>query len=192
MRKIIILIIFFCFLPGCVYLGYLKDPFSDIPNLSRVNPRLYRGGEPKKLGWEKLKSLGIKSIVNLEEKGSGDSNEKRVAESLGIKMYYLPISLHIVPTEGQVLMFLEIVLASENQPVFIHCNNGRDRTGVMIAMYRVVVDGWTIKNAYDEATSLGYWPYYGEDAPLKKFIHQLKDKKIYFEKAKELKSEQTN
>ncbi len=191
MRKVIILILCVSFLPGCVYSGYLKDPFSDIPNLSRVNPQLYRGGEPKKTGWEKLKSLGIKSIVNLEEKGPGDSNEKLTAESLEIKVYYLPLSLYTVPSEEQVLMFLGIVLTPENQPVFIHCNNGRDRTGVMIAMYRVIVDGWTIKNAYGEATSLGYWPYYGEDAPLKKFIHQLKDKKIYFEKAEELKNEQS-
>ncbi|MFH1397162.1 MAG: hypothetical protein ABIH27_01235, partial [Candidatus Omnitrophota bacterium] len=94
MRKIIILALCVFFLPGCVYLGYLKNPFSDIPNFSRVNPQLYRGGEPKKPGWEKLKSLGIKSIVNLEEKGPGNSNEKRTAESLGIKVYYLPLSLY--------------------------------------------------------------------------------------------------
>mgnify|MGYP001617255545 CR=1 FL=1 len=187
--SIIISILSACFLSGCAYLGYLKDPFYDIPNLRQVNPQLYRGGEPKKLGWDKLKSLGIKSIVNLEEKRPGDSNEKRTAESLGIKVYCLPLSLYSVPSEEQVLMFLGIVLTPDNQPVFIHCNNGRDRTGVMIAMYRVVVNGWTIKDAYGEATSLGYWPYYGEDAPLKKFIHQLKDKKNYFEKIGELKNE---
>jgi hypothetical protein len=52
-------------------------------------------------------------------------------------------------------------------------------------MYKVIVSGSTIKQAYKEAKNLGFWPYYGE-AELKNFIHQLKDKQIFFEKAREL------
>lgn len=189
MRKI--RIIFLCFFLysslGCAYLGYLKDPFSDIPNFRQVSPLLYRGGKPSLRGWEKLKSLGVKTVINLEETNKRNNRES-AGETTGIKVFRLPISLYNAPGDEQVFSFLEIVSAKENQPVFIHCNNGRDRTGVMIALYRIVMDGWTIKNAYREAVALGYWPYYGEDAPLKKFIHQLKEKKPYFQKAEELKN----
>ncbi len=189
--KIFILSFSLCFSMGCAYLGYLKDPFSDIPNFRQVTPQLYRGGKPNIQGWEKLKFLGIKTVINLEETNKINSQELTL-ETTGIKVVRLPLNLYTVPSDEQIFLFLKIVLSAKNQPVFIHCNNGRDRTGVMIALYRVVFNGWTIKNAYDEAVSLGYWPYYGEDAPLKKFIHQLKEKKAYFKKAEEFKNEKTN
>ncbi len=193
MLKIILIIFSFCFLPSCAYLGYLKDPFADIPNFHEVNPQLYRGGMlDKTAGWDKLKTLKIKSIISFEEENPQSCKRKQTAESFGLKVYSIPVSLYAAPTDKQVLEFLTIALTSENQPIFVYCNNGRDRSGVMIALYRVVVEGWTIKNAYHEAVSLGYWPYYGEDTPLKNFIHQLKDKKIYFKKAHELKNEKNN
>ncbi len=193
MLKFIFIIFSLCLLPSCSYLGYIKDPFTAIPNFQEVTPKLYRGGKPDKTaGWEKLKNLKIKTLISFEENNPQNLKRKQTAEALGLKVYSIPISLYAAPSEEQVFEFLTITLSSKNQPVFVYCNNGRDRSGVMIALYRVVVDGWTIKNAYHEAVSLGYWPYYGEDTPLKNFIHQLKDKKKYFEKAQALKNENNN
>jgi len=184
---------------GCAYLKYLKDPFVDIPNFHQVNPvrnkaqspqataisngvnkGLYRGGRPNEEGWIRLKEIGIKTVVDLCGKDENATKEKKLMSKLGIDFVNIPLSVYKEPTEQQVLKFLNIVTDKQRQPVFVHCDSGRDRTGAMIAMYRVVVCGWSIKQAYNEAKSLGFWPYHG-DAELKRFIHQLKDKKIYFE-----------
>jgi protein tyrosine/serine phosphatase len=113
-------------------------------------------------------------------------NEERWAAANGIKFYNLPIDLYTKPSDDQALRFLEIVLDNANQPVYVHCEDGRDRTGTMIALYRVAAENWTIKDAYHEARVIGYWPYHGDEAPLKMFVHQLKDKPLFFKKAKEL------
>ena len=184
MRKIIIFI-GLMFIGGCAYLGYLKDPFTDIPNFHQVNGNIYRGGQPKLLGLERLESLGIKTIVSLRGHNDTLLKEQKSASNLGMNFYNIPLSVYKRPDDEQVLTFLEIILDTKNQPIFIHCGSGRDRTGAMIALYRVVVQRWGPKEAYKEAKHLGFWPYYGKNE-LKIFIHQLKDKKLYFDKVKEV------
>lgn len=183
-KKSAFIILGLMLLSGCAYLGYLKDPFEDIPNFHKVDQALYRGGQPKENGYAELKALGIKTIISFREGNKAALKEKEIAQSMGINFYNIPLSVYKKPEDSQAVAFLDIVLTEENQPVFVHCSNGRDRTGTMIAMYKVTARGWTIKNAYKEARSLGFFPYRGE-AELKNFIHQLKDKQIYFQKAKE-------
>lgn len=65
------------------------------------------------------------------------------------------------------------MLKTAKRPLFIHCEDGRDRTGTMVALYRVAAEGWTIKQAYTEARTIGYWPYHGDEAPLKAFMRQM-------------------
>lgn len=182
--KRILFIICILTLSGCAYLGYIKDPFVDIPNFYKVDERIYRGAQPKGQGYNTLKSLGIKTVISLRGKDKTLQSEKETLNALGINLFHIPMSKYSRPTDEQVINFLDIVLDKNNQPVFIHCTSGRDRTGAMLAMYKVTACGWTIKNAYKEAKNLGFWPYYGE-TELKNFIHQLKDKQIYFQKAKE-------
>lgn len=165
---------------GCAYLGYLKDPFVDIPNFYQVDKALYRGGQPNKEGMRRLKDTGIKTIINLRNPDEELMAEKELAAALGIDFVNIPLSIYRIPSDEQVLEFLSIVTDEEKQPIFVHCESGRDRTGAMVAVYRVVVSGWTIKQAYKEAKRKGFWPYRG-NACLKKFIHQLKDKDIFFE-----------
>lgn len=184
MKKTIVCLLLLL-ISGCAYLGYLRDPFVDIPNFYQVDERLYRGGQPKPEGFQNLKSLGIKTVISLRGEDEKTYNEKETLKALGISFFNLPMSVYTRPKDEQVISFLETVLNKNNQPVFVHCESGRDRTGAIVAMYRVVVSGLTIKQAYKEAKNMGFWPYRGE-AELKNFIHQLKDKKIFFEKTREL------
>lgn len=183
--KIVAVCLILLFVSGCAYLGYLRDPFVDIPNFYRVDARLYRGGQPKAEGFKKLQTLGIKTVISLRKANEKTHNEIETLKTMGINFYNLPMSVYTRPSDDQIIFFLETVLNKNNQPVFLHCESGRDRTGAIVAVYRVVACGLTIKQAYKEAKNLGFWPYHGE-AQLKNFIHQLKDKKIYFEKAQEL------
>lgn len=52
--------------------------------------------------------------------------------------------------------FLKVIAESENHPVFLHCQHGADRTGVMSAVYRIVVQGWSKEAAIREMTEGGY------------------------------------
>jgi len=183
MKKFIFLTFILIF--GCTYLRYLEVPWVDIPNFCQVDERIFRGGRPTKEGFKKLKLLGVKTVVSLRGEDKATLEDRKIATELGFKFYNIPLSVYRKPTDKEVIRFLEIVLNKENKPLFVYCQSGRDRTGAMIALYRVVVCNWQPKQAYKEAKRLGFWPYYG-DAELKKFIHQLKDKKIYFKKAKEL------
>lgn len=166
---------------GCAYMGYLKDPFVDIPNFRKINESLYSGGLPKPEGLVRIKKIGIKTIISL--RNEIPQYEKSFIQKNNIELIKIPLSIYKRPTDEQILKFLKTTLTKEKQPVFIHCKDGRDRTGAIIAVYRTVVDGLGPKEAYKEAKNHGFWPYRGDDV-LKNFIHQLKDKPIYYEKTK--------
>jgi tyrosine-protein phosphatase SIW14 len=189
MKKIIVIIVCSVLFAGCAYVSYMKDPFADIPAFAKVTQTLYRGGPPKTAGYETLRNLGIKSILSLSQDTKRVHQEESWAAANNIKFYSIPVDLYSRPSDDKAIRFLEVVLDRSNLPIFVHCEDGRDRTGTMIAFYRVVVMGWTIKDAYNEARVIGYWPYHTDEAPLKAFVHQLKDKSLYFEKAKELSRE---
>ncbi|MCD6402534.1 hypothetical protein J7L36_01625 [bacterium] len=53
--------------------------------------------------------------------------------------YNIPLSVYKKPTDKQVIKFLKIVLDKKNQPVFLHCESERERTGAFVAVYRVIV-----------------------------------------------------
>ena len=59
------------------------------------------------------------------------------------------------PTDEQVERALAVIDARENWPVFVHCQRGADRTGVIIAVYRILRDKWTAEQAIDEAKRFG-------------------------------------
>ena len=63
--------------------------------------------------------------------------------------------------------FFDIVLDPQRQPVFIHCKRGKDRTGTMVALYRIEVNGWSNAEAIAEMDAFGYTDYYRD---LKRFV----------------------
>lgn len=174
---------------GCGYAGYLRDPFTDIPTLAKVNEHLYRGGYPKPEGYQRLKALGIQTIVNLSDDAEGVARDEAAAQEYGFRLVHIPLSVYTWPEDEKVLVFLETVLSPEAQPVYVHCSRGRDCTGAMIAVYRVIVEGKGPKEAYAEALRYGFWPYRGE-VVLKKYIHQLKDRAVLYDCARRFRATQ--
>lgn len=163
---------------GCGLTGYLRDPFVDIPAFSEVNENLYRGGVPKPAGYEQLRQLGVRTIIDL--RGVPEQGRPLPEAARGFRRVEIPLSVTRWPEDEKALQFLQTALDPEAQPVFVHCSSGRDRTGAMIAVYRVIVEGWGPKEAYREALAHGFWPYRGE-VVLKKYIHQLKDRKVLYD-----------
>ena len=158
------LVSFSLFLVGFSIHGQTVDS-KVLPNFHRVNERLYRGAEPKKEGIAELKALGIKTVVDIGN-GSEDSKEERSwVEGAGMK--YVNIHLHnwLKSKPEDVDAILKEVESVDNQPVFLHCKRGKDRTGTVVGVYRLKNDGWLPKQALDEAEKygMGFWQFWMKD-----------------------------
>jgi protein tyrosine/serine phosphatase len=133
--------------------------YPELPNFHQVNAGLYRGAQPREGGIKKLASLGIKTVINLRDDDTREQNEAREAKADGLNYFNIPLSNKSAPSDAQVEQVLALINAPGNQPVFVHCNRGADRTGTIIATYRISHDGWTSEKAKAEAKhyGMGFW-----------------------------------
>ncbi len=131
-----------------------------IENFAKVAEGLYRGAQPSEEGLRGLRDLGVRTVVNLREHHS----EKEEAEALGLSAVEIPIRAGIFgskpPSEEDLRRFFEVVLDRNRRPVYVHCAQGKDRTGTMCALYRIEVDGWTPDEAIAEMQDFGYHDVY--------------------------------
>jgi protein tyrosine/serine phosphatase len=139
-----------------------------LPNFYEVNPALYRGGQPASGGLQQLADLKIKTIVNLRGKGEEVAREKEAARALGLRFFHVPFERAGRPRDADVKLVLSIINTPEYQPVFVHCQQGADRTGTIIAIYRITRDGWTSEKAKAEANRFGMHVW---ESGMKDYIH---------------------
>lgn len=132
---------------------------KELPNFHRVNGTLFRGGQPKTGGFELLSRLGIKTVVNLRDDDDRETQEESDVERAGLRYFNVPLKRLGRPNDREVEEVLSVINNSENQPVFVHCAHGADRTGVVIAVYRITNDGWTGDQATAEAKRYGLKPW---------------------------------
>lgn len=140
-------------------LSAAQDKNSGLPNFYRVNDTLYRGGQPSDSGYTRLAKLGIKTVLDLRDDGERARSAELKARAAGLRYFNLPMSEFSKPTDRRVAEALSIINSEENQPVFVHCKRGSDRTGTIIAIYRIEYQGWTSEEAKEEAKrfGLGFW-----------------------------------
>ena len=126
-----------------------------IPNFLVVAPNIFRGGQPTDDGWAFLRKAGVTRVIklNLESEGSEDG-----ARKLGMEIIYKPIDL-----DEQLLFrpkYDDVSVAAHAMVprTFIHCTHGEDRTGLVVACYRVWVEGWEKKVAEAEMKQHGFHP----------------------------------
>jgi protein tyrosine/serine phosphatase len=150
-----------------------ESQYADLPNFHQVNPQLYRGAQPKAGGLQTLKGIGIKTIVNLRGEDEHAREEGEETRALGLRYYNVPLPELSSPNDKQVQQVLEIINTVENQPVFVHCRRGEDRTGTIVACYRISHDGWTASEAKAEAEKRGMsWTQVGMKRFIDKFYKQ--------------------
>ena len=124
---------------------------AGVSNLHKVSSNLYRSAQPTAQGMGQLKQLGIQTIVNLR---SFHSDRDAIGQTgLAYDHIYMK-AWH--PEEEDVIRFLQIVTNPKRTPVLVHCQHGADRTGSMVALYRIAVQGWTKEAAIREMTQGGF------------------------------------
>lgn len=127
-----------------------------VHNFWKINDQVYRGAQPTDAGFKSLAKLGIRTIVDLRLDGEhSQAEEQRLVESAGMKYVSVPMQGMATPENRDVLRVLAILENPEAGPVFVHCRRGADRTGALIACYRIGHDGWENKQALSEARHLG-------------------------------------
>jgi tyrosine-protein phosphatase SIW14 len=130
-----------------------QDP---LPNFNLVNDQILRGGQPTDDGFKKLADRGVKTVVDLRWVDEHDiPHEKKVVEADGMRFVSIPMRGLSAPTLEQVSKVLSVLEDSNSWPVFVHCRRGSDRTGTVLACYRIAHDHWKNGDALQEAKTYG-------------------------------------
>lgn len=122
-----------------------------VANLHRITPTLYRSAQPSAHGMRGLERLGIRRVINLRRFSSDVSHVRGTMltlDEMRIKTWHV--------RDHHVIAVLRLVQQRRLGPFLIHCWHGADRTGLMSAMYRIVVQGWAREDALAEMMHGGY------------------------------------
>jgi tyrosine-protein phosphatase SIW14 len=123
---------------------------AHLQNLFRVHNDLYRSEQPDHDAFIELSGMGIKSVLNLRTTEKDDE----LIGSVAIKPFIVPMDAGSF-TDKEVIDALKAI-ASAPKPILVHCRHGSDRTGVVIAMYRIIYQNWTKEDALNELLNGGY------------------------------------
>ena len=139
-----------------------------IDNFGKVDEEYYRGAQPDGRDYQDLAALGVKTVIDLTRDGRDD--ERTRVESAGMTFFRIPLTTSQRPSDAAVKQFLSIVNDADRQPVYVHCQGGQHRTGVMTAVYRMTKYGWTEDQAYSEMKRYKFETFFGHPE-LRHFVH---------------------
>jgi len=129
---------------------------DNLPNFQKVDDHVYRGAQPTDSGFQELAQLGLKTVIDLRDIGEhSQADEQKVVTDLGMRYVSIPMHGMSTPKDDQVAAVEALLNDASSGPVFVHCKRGADRTGMVIAVYRISHDRWDNKKALTEAKSNG-------------------------------------
>ncbi len=163
MKKIIAIIFFIYFILGC---EPRKEADTYIPpetsvsdkqfNFHIVNDRIWRSAQPSIESIDVMKKHGLKTIINLRGSEENHLWESRICDSLGIQYFHMPMDGREVPDTADLNNILRIIENQQNQPVMYHCLGGKDRTGIVTAIYRLKNSDVSFEEVHKEMLMYGY------------------------------------
>lgn len=129
-----------------------KLTVKGVPNLGEVTLALYRGSQPTREGFERLAKMHIAIVVDLR---GNRKSERDTVTTLGMQYVAIPWFC-MRPKDIVIAQFLSLLRDNPNKKIFVHCNTGIDRTGMMVAAYRMAVEKWTADEAMQEMQAFGF------------------------------------
>ncbi len=132
---------------------------AGIERFSEVRKGLYRGGQPDGTSdYAYLKSLGVRTIINLRTTETDIQKEREISSTLGLAFRTYPIDGARYPEEAVINRVLDDFTDRKLLPIFVHCHAGKDRTGLVIGLSRIRVERWTPELAHQEMLQFGFEP----------------------------------
>lgn len=147
-----------------------------INNLRVISPQLIGGGQPDLAGLKLLKKAGVKTVVNLRyaaksnaaagsssflrNRGDDDEigEEQENCRLLDLKFVNISMQNSSAPATACLDKFISLFAEPNHLPIYAHCLHGQERTGLMLAAYRLKIEGWTVEAAYEEMLKYGFDP----------------------------------
>jgi protein tyrosine phosphatase (PTP) superfamily phosphohydrolase (DUF442 family) len=142
-----------------------REEVSGVPNFAVVSPVLSRGAQPTREGFCRLSERGVRTVVALR----WSHDDYAALAGLGLNSYRIR-TRQWHPENDDVVRAMKVILTPEYQPVFVHCQAGKDRTGLVVAVYRILVDGWSVDEAIAERKAFGAWSFWWEN---KEYLKRL-------------------
>jgi protein tyrosine phosphatase (PTP) superfamily phosphohydrolase (DUF442 family) len=134
---------------------FASSSANGIKNFYQVNQNVYRGAQPDDSGFRYLAKIGVKTIIDLRETDSRARAEEAVVRAAGMKYVNVPMTGMTPPTSSEITTIFRILEDEKAGPVFVHCKRGADRTGAVMAAYRINHDRWDNARALKEAMERG-------------------------------------
>jgi tyrosine-protein phosphatase SIW14 len=134
--------------------AFAQDP-AGVPNYHKINDKVHRGAQPSDQGFQSLAKMGVKTVIDLRQTDSRSAAEKRVVEGSGMRYVNIPMLGMHTPNPADVAKVLALLEDKDAGPVFVHCKRGADRTGMVMACYRISHDRWDNRKALGEAKEFG-------------------------------------
>jgi len=140
---------------ACVTPLLAQSPARGIRNFYQVDQYVYRGGQPDKEGFALLSKLGVKTVLDLRASDARSRMEEKLVTAAGMRYINVPMTGLTPPTDAEIGKILGVLESDNSGAVFVHCKRGADRTGAVIAAYRIDHDGWDNDRALKEAMARG-------------------------------------
>jgi tyrosine-protein phosphatase SIW14 len=148
-----------------------KEKLAGLPNFGRVSDTLTRGAQPRDAGYAELKKQGVEIVVSFRDHPGQIADERRAVEALGMRFVSIPWAASNSPRNTQVAEFLELLSANPGKKIFAHCQRGAERTGVMVAAYRMAGENWTPQQALNEMETFRFRGFLFHH--LKTYVHKF-------------------
>lgn len=129
--------------------------YAQLPRFQQVSDKLFRSGQPRAGGVARLRELGINTIINLRGASSSTRKEEAEARAVGLNYFNIALPNWGRPQDSRVARILDLIAAPQNGRVLVHCKDGVDRTGTIVAVYRMMHEGWSSQDALAEAERNG-------------------------------------
>jgi tyrosine-protein phosphatase SIW14 len=159
MRPVGLKRVFFCVFVIALYTGLALAAESSpagVPNFHKIDHQVYRGAQPTVEGFGSLAKFGVKSVLDLRELGEhSQAAEEAIVRAQGMRYFSIPLKKMGTPSAEAIYRILGLLNDPSAGPVFVHCKRGADRTGAVIACYRVSHDSWSNSQALAEARDDG-------------------------------------
>jgi protein tyrosine/serine phosphatase len=146
MRGFVLVVIMLCFsLLGHSQQGEMQ---LSIKNFHSVDGQVYRSAQPSAKGFKQAEKAGLKTVLSLRKM---KFDQRRIKKQSNLHILHFPLETKTIAYQD--LLTAMVLIDEAQKPLLVHCRRGIDRTGIVVATYRMLKHSWTKEKAIEEFLS---------------------------------------